>query len=183
MSTTLEREIEIYGRLLNHDILTTARNCIQQEQWGVYVSNPDGTSGNIRVRSINNGANYVLTTKVKHGDKGSLETEEPTTKAMYDAFKRLATDGLNKTRYVFPTTNEDVVYEVDVFYDGVDKHSEWVKIDIEIPAEGDVDEWLDNLPPLPFHLEDIRVIRPGKKSPEDEAFCNKLFQQEFVCKK
>lgn len=179
MSTVLEREVEVYGYLEDLNELSKADSFIQQEQWGVYISNPDGNSGNIRVRSINGGNEYILTTKVKDGINGNLETEQPTTKDMFNAFKRLATDGLNKTRYLFKTSNEDIVFEVDVFLRN-GKYSNWVKIDIELPGEGDLNHWLDQLPELPITLTDIRVIAPGKKRPADEEFVKKLFSSEFT---
>jgi len=170
-----EIEWEIYGRIKDLGDLKKAERSELQEQWGIPIhqSEKNVASGNIRVRSIND-EKYVLTSKIKE-KAGNDEVEEDTTEARFMHFKKLADAGLRKQRFFFPIPGSDFIWEVDGFYNAVGQLQPWVKIDLEVDRDFDLDE----LPELPFEMEDVRVIRPGKKNEEDLAFVRQLFDEFF----
>lgn len=170
-----EIEWEIYGRIKDLGDLKKATHSELQEQWGIPIHQSDKNvaSGNIRVRAIND-EKYVLTSKIKEKG-GNDEVEEDTSEARFLHFKKLADAGLRKQRFFFPIEGTDFIWEVDGFYNALGQLQPWVKIDLEVDADFD----LDDLPDLPFEMEDVRVIRPGKKNEEDLAFVRKLFDEYF----
>lgn len=173
-----EREFEIYGRLDDLSVLERADAKEIQEQWGIPVDRNDENagSGSIRVREINDGEKYILTTKVKCSDS-NIETELETTKDNFVQFKYLARSGLRKIRYTFKTEN-DYAFEVDVFYQSNGELCNWVKIDLEVDESFSVDQ----MPDLPFEMSDVRVILPGKKNEADMAFVQNLFRSYYDLK-
>lgn len=173
-----EREFEIYGQMKNLSDLSKAPKKELQEQWGLPVEKIPGNaaSGNIRVRMIDD-KSYVFTSKVKEKD-GNDEVEHDVGEALFTHFAKFADQGLRKVRHFFPTEDGEFTYEVDAFYNAVGQFVPWVKIDLEIP-EG---QTIDDLPDLPFEMDDIRVIPPGRKSPEDLAFVRELFDKYFTSK-
>lgn len=173
-----EREFEIYGRLVDLDVLKSADRSEKQEQWNLLIDKTDKNAawGTIRVRSINDGEQYILTSKVKH-DNGSEEVEESTSADRFEQFRKLSDSGLKKIRY-FYKVSDDLTFEVDVFLDEEDNPCPWIKIDLELPDGFTIDE----LPELPFDLQDIRVIDPGKKNDEDLVYVRKLFDEFFTLK-
>lgn len=174
----LEREFEIYGRLVDMETLKSANSTEKQEQWGLVIEKTDQNAafGTIRVRSINDGERYVLTSKIKHRD-GNEEVEEETSVARFEQFRRMASTGLKKIRHMFKVS-DDLTFEVDVFLDNNDVPQPWVKIDLEVPSSFSIDE----IPDLPLDLTDIRVIRPGLKNDEDLAYVRQLFDEFFNLK-
>lgn len=173
-----EREFEIYGRLTDLEALKSADSSEMQEQWGLLIEKTEGNVawGTIRVRAINDGEQYILTSKIKH-ESGNEEVEEPTTRARFEQFRKLSDNGLKKIRYFYKAT-DDLTFEVDVFLDKHDNPCPWVKIDLELPDGFDIDQ----LPELPFDLQDVRVIRPGRKNDEDLQYVRKLFDEFFNLK-
>lgn len=173
-----EQEFEIYGKLVNITDLEKATRKELQEQWGIPIQKVEknAASGNIRVRMIDN-ERYILTSKIKEKDHND-EVEHEVGAALFEHFAKFADQGLRKVRHYFPVTTEEgeeFIYEVDAFYNASGQFSLWVKIDLEIP-EG---KSIDTLPDLPFEMESIRVIPPGKKSNEDLAFVRSLFDEHF----
>lgn len=171
-----EIEYEIYGRVRDLGSLQSAARKELQEQWGLHVdkSPNNAATGGVRVRSIND-EKYVLTSKIKI-DGGNEEEEVDTTEGMFIHFKKLADKGLRKMRFYFPVEGTDFVYEVDAFYNLAGQFVPWVKIDLELPKGMDS---IDSLPDLPFEMDDVVVVPPGKKSEEHLAFCRKLFTEYF----
>jgi hypothetical protein len=176
-ATVLEREYEIYGTIESIDALSAATGTEVQEQWGLPCNEGAefGIFGNFRVRkSIKDGVTtYTQTIKVKEAE-GNEENEIEISEATYLLFKKLVPKGLLKTRYFFPVPDSDLILEVDVFKDTNDVPCLQVKIDLEVPEGVDVDKVS-----LPFTLTDVRAIKPGKKSPEDNDFVRNLFSKHY----
>lgn len=171
-----EVEYEIYGRVRDLGELQKAAKKELQEQWGLHVDKTadNAATGGVRVRCIDD-EKYILTSKVKING-GNEEEEVETTPGMFIHFKKLADKGLRKMRFFFPVEGTDFTYEVDAFYNSAGQFVPWVKIDLELPAGS---ESLDALPELPFEMDDVVVVPPGKKSEEHLAFCRSLFKEHF----
>lgn len=176
-TVTMEREFEVYGRLTDVGQLAKCDSFEKHSQWGCWIECEDGTEGIIRVRAIDDTL-YIQTIKVK-GEDGDEEVEFEVDRSAFLAIRALTEHGLVKTRYKFQMTG-DLCYEVDVFMNKDGEVSEWVKVDIEIPEDGSIEEWMDKLPDLPIDLTDVRVMPPGKKSPENMEFVRELFDREFT---
>lgn len=178
-ATVQEREYEIYGRVNDLEALqASAERQEFQEQWGLpcNVGGEAGISGNIRVRMTKSGddeAVYTQTIKVKQADSNQ-ENEMEISEDTFAIFRSLVPTGLKKTRYFFPVKGQDLTLEVDVFQNDDDVQHPMVKIDLEVPEGVTVDEV-----EIPFALEDVRVIKPGIKSPEDAEFVRTLFKNSF----
>lgn len=176
--TVKEREYEIYGTIEDIEAMSGAASSEFQEQWGLVCNEgaEAGIFGNIRVRKTVVGENQVSftqTIKVKEED-GNDENEIEIGGATFDLFKKLVPNGLLKTRYFFPMEDSDLTLEVDVFQDLQGVQCLDIKIDLEVP-EGMTVEQIT----LPFKMTDIRVIKPGKKSPEDCDFVRQLFSKKY----
>jgi hypothetical protein len=170
-----EIEYEIYGKMKDIGLLGSAVRSELQEQWGIPIDKVPGNfaSGSIRVRMTDN-ETYVLASKIKTAD-GNDEVEHEVGEDLFTHFKKFATQGLRKVRHFFPVEGTEFIYEVDAFYNAVGQFVPWVKIDLEIPEGVSIDD----LPDLPFEMDDIRVIPPGRKKAEDLAFVRKLFDEHF----
>lgn len=191
--TKAEKEIVIFGQIVDFDELKKADRKEKQEQWEIRSkSNENLYGGCIRIRKTeieesdsryNSGVTYVLTIKTFKPDKGDLlETEvelgSEVGANMLEEFKKLSEGGMIKTRYYFNVADQDpdssLVWEVDVYYDENGEPKSWCKIDLEVP----------NLrikrPELPIELKGAREI-PGKnRTEEEQRFVEKLMSQEFV---
>lgn len=185
----IEYEIEIY--LHGYDIeqiRSLSVSTEEQEQWGIYVpkTEKNAADGTIRVRRttiVGGETKYEQTTKIKSGH-GKLEHEVLTDEVLFGMFKRLADQGLCKTRYRIPhKTKEgvDVVLECDVFKDKVGNDVEWVKIDVEL-EEGTKFSIED----IPFKHDQIYFVTPEMKTEKDpicqtvQELYNKYFVSENV---
>lgn len=171
----VEKEYEIYGRMMDIGLLGSALRSELQEQWGLPIDKvpANAASGSIRVRMIDNDK-YVFTSKVKTQTENE-EVEFDSSEDLFIHFKKFATQGLRKVRHFFPVEGTDFIYEVDAFYGPSGTFCPWVKIDLELNETVTI----DNLPDFPFEMEDIRIIPPGRKSPEDLAFVRELFDKHF----
>lgn len=181
--TQEEREYEIYGRVDDLAAMKAAASRSEyQEQWGLPCNAgvDAGVFGNIRVRMTREGDDgepkYTQTIKVKK-DTGNDENEMDISAGTFEIFSRLVPTGLLKTRYFFPLEGTDYELEVDVFHSPDGKQCPVVKIDLEVPEGATVDQIK-----IPFKLEDVRVIKPGKKSPEDADFARNLFANHYEFK-
>lgn len=180
--TRQEKELEIYGTLKDFSVLENATGWELQEQWGLYIPKTakNAGSGGPRVRktTLSSGeVTYVLTTKVKEAD-GNAECEQDTSEDMFTMFKRLAESGLLKKRYFFPIGDTGLKFEVDVFCGNDGQPVPQVKIDLEIPEDLSA-----NFDPskvkLPFELDEVRIIAPGRKNDEDLKYVRKLFSEKY----
>ncbi|MCY1286151.1 hypothetical protein D9M68_17960 [compost metagenome] len=176
--TVVEREYEIYGTIEDTGVLAAATGTEFQEQWGMPCNEGAeyGIFGNIRVRKTTKGENEVehtQTIKVKE-EEGNDENEIEIGEATFDIFKKLVPNGLLKTRYFFPVPDSELIFQVDVFQDTNGVQCMKVKIDLEVPEGVVIDQVT-----LPFKLTDVRVIKPGKKGPEDTDFVRSLFSKHY----
>jgi CYTH domain-containing protein len=171
-----ECEYEIYGTLTDMAVLASAERSELQEQWGVYIEkvSENASGGTLRVRMVDN-VNFVFTSKVKLAGSNE-EVEFDSSSDLFNHFKRFATAGMQKRRYFFPVEGSDFVYEVDVFFAPDGSPIPHVKIDLEIDGPGGI----DSLPDLPFDLDNMVVIPPGRKSPEHLAFVRDLYNKYYT---
>lgn len=183
--TAAEIERVIYARVSNFDFLEKATGAERQEQWSVKVPKTDdnAAAGNIRVRKILNlrhagsGAQYVLTSKLKIGQKGnSAETSEQSSADQFNVFKYLADSGMLKDRYVFPIENSDLVWEIDCFPKPGEMYFEWVKIDLEGWPAG------KELPALPFTAAEIIDGDKDTQTDEVKEKISRLYTEVFLMK-
>lgn len=178
-----ELEYVFYGQMTNFDQLANATSVEHQEQWEIRNQNPDAPfEGNIRVRKSwteqDRGiVKYVLCAKtfLKEG-KGRDEVEIEVTADMFEQFKRLATGGMVKTRYCFPTEHEghELTWEVDVYRDAADQVVPWCKVDLEVPGR------LEALPPFPVELTDTITNQYDARTEEEKAKVDELMKTVFV---
>lgn len=171
-TTELEREYEIYGTIPDLSVLDGATRREFQSQWGL----PTPT-GSIRVRHTkpeDEGPDvFTQTIKIKSAD-GNEENEMKVSEDTFKIFKRLVQFGLIKNRYFFPVPNSKLTLEVDVFQTLDHQIIHDVKIDLEVPEGVDISQVV-----IPFKLDNVRVIKPGKKSPEDLEFVRTLFSTKY----
>ena len=171
-----EIEIEIYAKVGNvSDLKALARSEERQEQWGVYIPKTDrnNATGNIRVRYTEEDG-YVLTSKIKLPD-GNDERNLAANEEFMKHLRLFAETGLIKTRLFMPIEGSELTFEVDCFERMDGTFSQWIKVDLELPAGTS----LEVMPDLPFPTEEMRVIMPGHKNESDLAFVRKLFDEEF----
>jgi hypothetical protein len=188
-TTVGEKELVFYARLENLDALKTATGSEEQEQWQVKIyknghasspgAQPDGRIRVRRTRYRDGQCNYVQTIKIPQ--KGSVmghtkmdETSFEVTEDVFNQFRRLATDGMRKTRYFFTVTDErgqPTSLEVDVFPLTNGKTANWCKIDYEYSGGA------AGTPTFPPGFVDI--IRGDTKDPHDRDFIMKLYSEIF----
>ena len=180
--TRVEKELEIYGTLRDMSVLEQATGWEAQEQWGLYIPKTakNGGSGGPRVRKTTKSTGeitFVLTTKVKEVD-GNKECEQDTSEDMFKLFRQLAESGLLKKRFFFPIGDTGLKFEVDVFCGNDGQPVPEVKIDLEIP-----EDLAPNFDPsqvkLPFEMDNVRIIAPGRKNEEDLKYVRKLFSEKY----
>lgn len=167
----IEREYEIYGEVSDREVLKSLSERIEyQEQWGLPTEH-----GNLRIRKTQIGDDITYTLTIKDKREGeTIETETDVTEAAFMAMKAIVPEGLVKTRYVIPVEDSELKLEVDVF-SGDRGTSSIVKIDLEVAEDQSVDQVK-----IPFKLENVRVIKPGRKSEEDLEFVRELFDKEYT---
>lgn len=191
--TKAEKEIVIYGQIVDFKELEKAIRKEKQEQWEIRVKPGDNLYGGcIRIRRseavesdprYNGGETYVLTTKTYKPDKGNLEETEVELGAevganMLEEFKKLSSGGMIKTRYFFKVEDADpdadLVWEVDVYCDEKNEPKTWCKIDLEVP------DLRIKRPKLPIELKNVREIPAKNRSEDDQRFLDRLMDREFV---
>lgn len=185
-----EQEIVFYARLSDFVELNRASVKEFQYQWEVKVAKTDknASKGTIRVRktipNITGDAppEYVLTTKTPNdvGD-GRHEVAIPTTEDNFQQFMMIAERGQMKDRYNFPIGGTNIIFEVDMFYlpgaeRGSGKYHPWCKIDIENVTS------IDQVPELPFKVEELIKSQTGSRTPEEETKVNFLYDNMFNLK-
>lgn len=168
-----EKEYAWYGKLVNPEKLEKAVSKEVQKQ-----STLKGKGGTIRVRETTSlgQVRYVLTAKHYQGFGDATEVSLPVTVDMYEVFKGLSGESMDKIRYTFPIEGSDLKWEVDVFIDSEGKAQEWVKIDLEVPEE------TTEFPPLPVELTEVIFGGNREYTPEEKAKLDKLFKEVFINK-
>lgn len=177
--TKVEKEIVVFGKIVDFDELKKADSKEEQEQWEIRLRDDDlKHNGCIRIRCIDK-KKYVLTIKTFVPDRGNLnetevELDAETGKNMMEEFKKLSTGGMIKTRYNFKVPDSDLVWEVDVYYDEKGEARTWCKLDLE------VSDLRIARPPYPVKLKDAREIPSKNRSEEEQKFIERLMSREFV---
>ena len=179
-----ELEYVFYGKIVNFDELSKAKTVEHQEQWEIRNQDPNAPfEGNIRVRKSwteheRGIVRFVLCAKTfqKEG-KGRDEVEIEVSRDMFEQFKRLATGGMQKTRYCFPFEHEGhaLMWEVDVYQDDNNAVVEWCKVDLEVP------ERLETIPEFPIQLTETITSQYDARTPEEKAKVDQLMKEHFVC--
>ncbi len=165
-----EKEYVWYGRLTNPEELQKAVSQEVQKQSCV-----KGKGGTIRVRetTANGTISYALTAKAYSGRGDASEASLPVSKDMCEIFKALTGESMDKIRYTFPIEGTELKWEVDVFIDTSGNPKDWVKIDLEVPAE--TNEW----PPLPVTLGDMIFGGNDEYTPEQKTKLDELYATVF----
>lgn len=177
--TKVEKEIVVFGKIVDFDELKKADSKEEQEQWEIRIRDDSlKYSGCIRVRAIDK-KRYVFTIKTFVPDRGNLNETEVELgpeegKAMMEEFKKLTTGGMIKTRYNFKVPDSDLVWEVDVYYDEKGEPKAWCKLDLE------VSDLRIARPEFPIQLKEAREIPNKNRSDEDQKFVERLMQREFI---
>jgi CYTH domain-containing protein len=168
-----EKEYVWYGRLTNPEELKKAAGQETQKQ-----SSVKGKGGTIRVReTVSMGQRrFTLTGKAYSGRGDAKEVSMPASEDMYEVFKSLAGESMDKIRYTFPIEGTELKWEVDVFIDAQGNPKEWVKIDLEVPEE--TNTW----PPLPVTLSDMIFGGNKEYTPEQKAKLDQLYATVFTNK-
>lgn len=168
-----EKEYVWYGRLANPEELKKAIGHETQKQSSVKAK-----GGTIRVReTVAMGQlRFTLTGKAYVGRGDAKEVSMPASEDMYEVFKAIAGESMDKIRYTYPIEGTDLKWEVDVFIDLHGNPKEWVKIDLEVPEE--TSEW----PPLPITLSDMIFGGNDEYTPEQRAKLDELYANVFTNK-
>lgn len=177
--TRVEKEVVIYGKIVDFDELKKANRKEEQEQWEIRIKDDSSQYGGcVRIRCLN-GKQYILTIKTYRPDEGDLmetETELPAEVGvnMLQEFRKLSSGGMIKTRYFFDVPDSDLVWEVDVYYDEKKQPREWCKVDLE------VSDLRLKRPDLPIQLTQAREIPPKNRTEDQQRFIERLMGKEFV---
>lgn len=172
-ASPVEMEYTFYGRVRDlRNLYKLAIRSERQEQWQTPLGLDKGVKARIRKT---NDSEYTLTTKEKNmAGKGSLENTAIITEGLYNSLKKVSENGYIKTRYVIPIPGTNLLWEVDVFKNNQGQDSDWVKIDLEVPA---IDTALPKDLPVPF----IEFISHQSKSltPEEKAKIDELWESHW----
>lgn len=176
-----EIEIVYYGKLTDMSQLEKATSKEDHEQWEIKIKKNDknAVEGRIRVRKTtksddsNSTSAYNLTAKTK-GKKfdGDNEVCTPASPELFRQFQLMAETGMIKTRYHFEVDNH--VFELDVFKKPDGGYHEYVKVDIELTAEGEA------IPELPFKLDELITNQESDQTEEEKKKIEKLYKDCFL---
>jgi CYTH domain-containing protein len=168
-----EKEYVWYGRLTDVSQLQKAASQETQKQ-----SSLKGNGGTIRVRETTGmgQVRFTLTAKAYSGRGEADEVSVPVSKDLHEVFKAITGESMDKIRYTFPIEGTELKWEVDVFIDAQGNPKDWVKIDLETPAE--MTEW----PPLPVTLADEIFAGNDLYNPEEKAKLAELYSTVFTNK-
>lgn len=167
-----ELEYTFYGKLDDMSVLETEKVTSKEEHEQYFIPVESDNIG-MRIRRINL-TNYVMTVKARRdGVKGKEEVEQEISEDMFNLLRETATAGYKKTRYIIPVDGTDLKWEVDVFKDAVEQVVSWIKLDLEVP---EVDT---TLPELPFSLSEAIVAQGDRKTDEEVALIDNLWQKDW----
>ncbi|MDD2879755.1 MAG: hypothetical protein PHQ58_04915 [Rhodoferax sp.] len=178
----IELEMVFYAKLLDRNLLATAKETEHHEQWEIKIPKTDETasSGRMRVRKTtkpNSEPEYVLTIKTKHYLGGETEVGNPSSEDAFKQFKAMSPRGMNKTRYVFDIPNRVEKWEVDIFDNPDGTPCDWCKIDLELKSN------IREVPAFPVGLFDERsVITNNDRSVESHMKIQELYDTVFIRK-
>lgn len=178
----VELEKVFYAKLLDRNLLSTAREVEHHEQWEIKIPKTDenGGSGRMRVRKTtkpNAEPEYVLTIKTKHYLGGESEVGNPSSEDAFKQFKLMSPRGMIKTRYVFDIPNLVEKWEVDVFTYPDGSPCDWCKIDLELKTD------IRGVPPFPKGLfDETSVLTNGDRNMNAAIIIQELYDTVFIRK-
>ena len=178
----IELEKVFYAKILDRNLLATAKEIEHHEQWELKIPKTDenSSSGRMRVRKTtkpNAEPEYVLTIKTKHYLGGETEVGNHSSEDAFKQFKAMSARGMIKTRYVFDIPNRIEKWEVDVFDYPDGTPCDWCKIDLELKSD------IVGLPPFPTGLFDERnVITNEDRCLESHMRIQELYDTVFIRK-
>lgn len=169
-----ELEYTFYGKVADlKDLYNDGIKHEQYEQWNLTL--PEDAVGKLRIRSINDGEQYILTSKIKRdGQKGCEEVESRISRDMFEHLRESATGGYKKNRYFFPVEGTELVWEIDVFKNTLGEDHDWVKLDLEVPEEG------TEIPKLPITFAEFITHQTPDQTTEECAQIEKLWGSDWV---
>ena len=172
----LEIEYVFFGRPRNFDFMKKyPSDKIEQYEVDVYKKN--GDKNKIRVRKQNQKKiTMALKLIIKPTGPGALsvvENEFDITEESFQIFKKLSTSGFNKERFKVKT-KENLMYEIDVFYDDHGNINPWVKIDLEVPSTN------TKVPPLPIEIDDLITNQKYNRTKEEEETVERVWNSFMI---
>jgi len=172
--TSIEDERCFYAKMEDAAILQKAVGRERQEQWELKQFADDHSTrvGRIRVRKVGaSNPEYFITSKIP-AERGEEETTDKISEDFFNAFKKMSSCGMIKTRYYFDVPGRPEKWEVDVFETNEGKICNYVKMDFEF-AEGQPRE----VPGLPEGFSN--PISAKTTDPQQKAFIQQLYDQVF----
>ena len=174
--TQAEVEYAFFGRPKNFDFMKKyLSDRIEQYEVDVYKKN--GDMNKIRVRKLNR-EKITMTLKLlikssSSGPRSAIENEFDITEESFQVFKKISTNGFNKERFKIKT-KENLMYEVDVYYDDHGNINPWVKIDLEVPSIN------TKVPPLPIEVDDLITNQRYNRTKEEEETIERVWNSFMI---
>lgn len=178
-----EKELVFYAKLVAPEELKTADKMIHQEQWNAKIpkSEENAGSGQLRIRKEwQHGEQpaYIFTTKAKARDGHNLEHEVETTEDHFKLMQVLANKGMIKTRYEFAIKGTSMKWEIDTFNERDGSLCQWVKLDLEVPPDTDLDAF--EVPAFPIRLSDVLTEGDKEYDPRVGEKISELYERYFL---
>ena len=147
------------------------------EQYEVRPIKKDGSENIIRVRKLNQ-EKITMTLKLlikssSSGPRSAMENEFGITEETFQVFKKISTSGFNKERFKVKT-KENLMYEIDVFYDDHGNINPWVKIDLEVPGVN------TKVPPLPIEVDSLIVNQKHNRTKKEEEIIERVWNSFMI---
>lgn len=167
----IEREYTAYAKVPNFNWMDEAKTREMHEQWFIDYDSKV-ISGRLR---LINGRRFTEAVKQKIlTESGHYECEQDISPDMYEMKKLACKRGYLKERFTFPTGNNGLVWEVDVFKDRAGGRSHWIKIDLEYIHRN------DPIPDFPFAIDEL-IVEEDVMSEATEEAIDRLWQEEWLC--
>lgn len=170
-----ENEIEYtsYGRIESFSVLD--RYEYEDHVQAEFPVDADGLR--MRIRSVNEEDFLLCVKKARKEGKGSIEAEIEITQDMFNLLLSGVKTAVYKRRYFIPHDKSGLMYEIDVFTKQDGQRSSWVKVDLEVPNDDDV-----QIPHVPFALNDLIDLPPEDFSDEQQEHIHYLWDTEWSVK-
>ena len=174
--TQTEVEYTFFGRPKNFDFMKKYPSD-RIEQYEVRPKKKDGSENIIRVRKLNQ-KTITMTLKLlikssSSGPRSAVENEFGITEETFQVFKKISTSGFNKERFKVKT-KENLMYEIDVFYDDHGNINPWVKIDLEVPSRN------TKLPPLPIEVDGLITNQMYNQTEKEEEIIERVWNSFMI---
>lgn len=177
--TVEEREYTYYAKIADQNVFKQATSYEDQDQVSVHILGEGKPAAGLRIRKttfINNVVEYVQTLKIKTKSSDTVainnETSLPSSEDAFNQFSLINTSRMVKRRYFIPYQNE-LQFEVDVFFKEDGSMEEWCKIDAELPESV-------NINPLEFIPKEFtEIINGASTEGRDKDFISTLYKDIF----